>query len=236
MNESDEQADRGFEALLRELGPDVPQPELEAGARERLMAVIAREEGAHGAARVGRGSGWKTAAGIGLVAALGVACTLLSVGLGRVENELAASRWETGEALTLLMKARQSQETIEAPEDLGGVRESDLTLITFDHRLCPIARVSTPAFRAMAEAHGGEAARFMVFDVTGDKREEVSREIDSMGMGYALGAPLGAETGVVKVLDTRRGRVLSSAAGARGLEQAEALLARVAALDERASP
>jgi hypothetical protein len=47
-------------------------------------------------------------------------------------------------------------------------------------------------------------------------------------MRFALLGPLGAETGVVKVLDATHQRVLCSAPGDQGLKQAEALLARVA--------
>lgn len=230
MNDTDMGDDGRFEAMLRELGPEVPRPELDAGARARLMATIGGDAGVGARAPVRRAR-WPLAAGLGLVAVLGVACGLLSVSLGRVRHELAASRWETGEALTLLMRARQTQPIVPVAADLGEVEREDLVLITFDHELCPVARVCTPGFRELAERHAGDAARFVVFDVTGEKRETVEGELDSLGVRYALHAPLGAETGVVKVLDMRRGRVLSSAPGARGLEQAEAVLARVTGAD-----
>ncbi len=223
MSGPDMHEDERFEAMLRELGPEVPRPSMDDGARARLAASIA---GAPAGRARRLGGAWGLAAGLGLAAVLAVACVVMGGRLDRARGELARAEWETDEALTLLMRARASQEAVSVPEDLSGVRGGDLVVMTFDHELCPLARVSTPGFRRLAAARDG-AARFMVFDVTGDKREGVGEELASLGIGYAAAEPLGAETGVVKVLDTRRGRVISSAPGARGLAQAESVLARV---------
>ncbi len=224
MSGTDLTDDGRFDARLRELGPDVPRPELDAGARDRLMATLG---GRVRPSSPRAGSGWMLAACIGLVVGLGIWCVVLGARLGEARGELAASRGETDEAIELLMRARRDDAVVEAPADLAGVRGEDLVLVAFHHDLCPISRYSTPGFEAMAARRTGDSERFLAFDVTGAKRDAVEREIAALGLGYALLAPLGAETGVVKVVDTRRRVVLSSAPGRRGLEYAEALLARV---------
>jgi len=215
-------ADQEFDDLLRDLGPDVPQPDLDDGARARLMAAI---DDAPVAARVRTPRWAKPAAAAAAI--LAVTCTLLWVYTGRVVDELDAARADTEEALQLLVRARRTQPTIPVPADLEGVRKSDLALVTFHHDLCPIARVATPGFAALEQQHRGDAATFVTLDVTGARRDEADREIDALGLRYALLGPLGAETGVVKVIDTAHHRVLCSAPGALGLQQAEQLLARV---------
>jgi hypothetical protein len=140
---------------------------------------------------------------------------------------LANAQWQADEAIQLLMNARRTQPTIPPPQHVEGLSSSDLALITFHHDLCPLARGCTPGFIAMAKQHEGDGLRFLNFDVTGSHRGLVDQEIDALGMRFALLGPPGAETGVVKVLDTSRQRVLCSAPGRLGLEQAERLLARV---------
>lgn len=229
MNEPDDHGDRQFDDLLREFGPDIPQPELDDPARARLMALIDGPD-ARPAGRIGRSARWLkpvAAAGIAAAAVLGVSCIVLWTSLGRVRDQLAMSHRQTEEVFQLLASARRTQPSIPPPQDLEGLSSSDLVLITFHHDLCPIARLCSPGFRNMAKSHSGEAARFITFDVTGANLEQADRQIDELGMRFALLGPLGAETGVVKVLDTRHQRVLCSAPGKQGLEQAELVLARV---------
>jgi hypothetical protein len=158
---------------------------------------------------------------------------VLWTGLVRAEEALANSRWQTDEVLQLLVNARRTQPSIAAPEQIEGLSSSDLVLMTFHHDLCPLARPCTPKFKEMQQRHSGDPARFITFDVTGSKRESVDREIDALGMRFALLGPPGAETGVVKVVDATHQRVLCSAPGDLGLRQAEALLERVARGDRQ---
>lgn len=216
--------DPRFDAMLRALGPDVPEPALDDAARARMVETL---DGV-GALRVGsRGGAWFAVSAGALAAVLGLACLLLWVNLDRTRDRLTQSRWETDEVLQLLVSARRTQPSIAAPDDLAGLHASDLVLITFHHDLCPIARITSPGFRTLAREHDGDAARFISFDVTGDHRAEAGAEINALDLRFALLGPLGAETGVVKVVDTAHQRVLSSAPGRQGLEQAAALLARV---------
>jgi hypothetical protein len=227
MNEHDEHDEHGdgrFDDLLRSLGPDVPRPELEPEARARLLATIRAGE-ARGAPRSRRA--WPLAAGLAAAAVLGLACAVLWAGLARARGALVEAQGRTEEVLQLLVRARRTQPSIPVPQDLEGVKRGDLILVTFHHELCPIARDCTPGFLLLEARHRGDAVRFLAFDVTGARRDEVEREIDALGLGYALLGPPGAETGVVKVLDGLHGRVLCAAPGRAGLEQAEALLARV---------
>jgi hypothetical protein len=230
MNEPDISSDQQFDEFLREVGPEVPQPTLDDRARARLMAWMDHADAHSTVGRIGQSSGkmkWVAAAGTSIAAVLGLALALQWVSLSRVREQLSTSQWQTDEVLQLLMNARRTQPIIPAPEEIEGVSSADLVLITFHHDLCPLARPCTPQFRDMEQRHKGEAARFIAFDVTGSKRNQVEREIDDLGMRFALLGPAGAETGVVKVIDATHQRVLSSAPGKQGLEQAESLLALV---------
>lgn len=227
-NHQDEQ----FDALLRDLGPDVPRPELENKARAHLLSIVSASPSAPLPTRIGRAP-WLIAATVALIATLGLWSIVSARRLSHVSHQLAAARWETSEAIELLMKARRTQPIVPVPDDLNGLTRDDLVLITFHHDLCPIARVCTPGFRALAQAHADEPERFLALDVTGPNRSEAQDEIDALELQYALIAPLGAETGVVKVLDTTHRRVLCAAPGQRGLEQAQRLLALVPPGDGR---
>jgi hypothetical protein len=230
MTQPNHDADERLDGLLRDVGPDVPQPALSDEARARLLATM-DDTSAHKLSERGRrtrgGMKWAAVAGIAAVFALAPLSVFLWVELGRVKDALTTSHWETGEALQLLMIARYSQPSVAAPEEVEGLDPSDLMVVTFHHDLCPLARHCTPAFKAMAERFDGGAARFIAFDVTGSKRDQAGKEIDELGIRFALFSPPGAETGVVKVIDTAHERLLCSAPGRRGLEQAEMLLGRV---------
>ncbi|MCA9289896.1 MAG: hypothetical protein KDA25_02140 [Phycisphaerales bacterium] len=233
MNMPDDHDDQHFDELLRDLGPDVPRPALDEPVRARLLASMDDPDVRTIAGRTGRPGRWRSrltspvAAGLLVAAALGVSCIVLGSRLARTEGELATAQWQADEVLQLLVRARRTQPLIAAPDDVAGLSRSDLALITFHHDLCPIARVCTPGFAKLALQHRGDTVRFLTFDVTGSKRESVDHQIDALDLRFALLGPLGAETGVVKVLDTRHHRVLCSAPGALGLTQAERLLARI---------
>lgn len=236
MNRHDETADRRFDDLLRSLGPEVPLIELDDAARARLRGVLEAPLDASLEAPSDRASQRRTTRRIftrariasAIAAILAVACAALFIRGERARSALAESRSQTQEALDLFITARRTQPIIPVPEDLTGIRSSDLLLIAFHHDLCPLSRACTPRFREMEAEHGGDSTRFRMFDVTGEKRASVAEELEAMGVDFALlGAP-GSETGVVKVLDMSRRRLLSSAPGSRGVEQARALLDRVA--------
>jgi hypothetical protein len=231
MTHPPDHADERFDALLREIGPDIPQPSPDEHTRARLVEIIYRADERGAGEPIGRSfrrAHWATAAGVSLAAVLGLACAVLWTNLVRAEDELVNSRWQTDEVLQLLVNARRTQPSIVAPERLEGLSSSDLVFITFHHDLCPLARPCTPKFKEMQQRHSDGPFRFITFDVTGSKRDSADQEIDALGMRFALLGPLGAETGVVKVLDATHQRVLCSAPGDQGLKQAEALLARVA--------
>ena len=225
-----EHDDRRIDALLRDLGPDVPRPALPSAERARLLEQVYQTE----ARRCGappRLRRWRAAAGLGLVLTLG-SWAVLGGSLRAAQERLARSRWEAQETLQLLASARLAQPSQGVPADLSGLHAADLVLLTFDHELCPIARTTTPSFRSLAADHGAAGARFVVLDVTGDRRAEAREQIGALGVSFALLTPLGGETGVVKVLDTAHDTVLCSAPGQLGIQQAETLLARVALADQ----
>ncbi len=230
MSDIDRHDDAQFDALLRDLGPSVPQPELDQAARDRLLATLTIDETTNLYRRAGHFPRWvgtMAAAGAGLAAVLGLICVIVFTKLDQTNTQLATARWETQEALVLLMKARQVQSSVSIPNDLSGVHHEDLMLVTFHHDLCPIAEFSTPAFQDLANANRNGKAQFLTLDVTGENRDEADLVINQRDIGYALRAPLGAETGVVTVIDTRTRQILSSAPGDQGLRQAAQVLAAV---------
>lgn len=212
-----DEADARFDAMLRDLGPEVPEPELDARTRVRLTSAL---RGGPVARRIVP-SAW--------AAGLAVACVGLGAGLAWSRAELGEARAQTTEAMTLFALARASQRDVAPPEVMSGVSRGSLAVLMFDHKLCPIARACKPEFlRLEAEvARGsGRGARFALIDVTGPRRAEAEAQLRELGLGPALLAPLGAETGVVKVVDTARGVLLCSAPGVRGVRQASELLER----------
>lgn len=214
-------ADRRLDALLRDLGPDVPKPDLTPAQRAQLAGTLT----AIPAAR--RAPVWPVAAGVLLILGLGLTTLLLGAQLRESGAQLTEARWESDEALELLTRARFGQPTVPVPEDIGDVAAEDLVVVTFDHDLCPIAAKTTPAFAQLAEEPAWDGIGFVVFDVNQAARDGTAAEVESLGIGYGLLTPLGGETGVVKVLDRARGRVLCSAPGEMGIAQAKTLLARV---------
>lgn len=209
-------ADDQFDALLRDLGRDVPNPRLTAEQRSRLDPDTLPARPRHALHR---------ATTIALAASLLLSTLTLGISLRRTTIALDTTRWEKDEAIELLTRARAGQPSVPVPDDTSSLALANLLFITFDHDLCPIAHATTPAFQALAAHYPSRSQQFLTLDVTGDNRDHAQTQLRSLGLEHTLLTPLGGETGVVKVIDTRTHRVLSSAPGTQGIRQAEAILA-----------
>ncbi len=218
--------DRRFDALLRDLGPDVPHPQMDASDRARLERRLASTRApAHGNGVFARML--LLAACLALSAVLGAWALATTARLDATHAELEAARWDADETLELLTRARAAQPIIAPPDGALDLSPEGVVVITFDHELCPIARVTTPAFERLATEFA-DRAQFVKLDVTGDRREAAEARVDELHLRSALLTPLGGETGVVKIVDTANGRVICAGPGRVGLEQASSVLVRLA--------
>lgn len=238
---SQHDSDRTLSRSLAEIGPDIPEPSLDAEARQRLQQLIAERSpprapagrtATHARRALPSAARWLVTCGTGAIAAaLAIACTVLYLRTERLEARALAAESSLDEATGLLLAVRQAIAHIAPPDDLTGLRESNLVLVNFHHDMCPVARFTTPRFQQMAARHADQPVRFVSLNLTGPHRNDALAQVEALGIGNALNGPPGSETGVVKVLDLATGRVLCAGAGEQAIQDAESLLERIAALD-----
>jgi len=241
MNEENE---KQFDDFLRRHAVQIPDDAPDAATIERLRNIVGIAAEAYGSREIVHPEGHLASRPHGplnmrirvlAVAASAAAVLLAAVGLflwaanQRTARDLDDARWRVGEVMELLRRARDTQVPVplDAEQVMRAAREDVLVFVCL-HQLCPYSRQCEPALLDLERRHSGGQVRFASIDVTGDRRLEAPQQVKDLGIEFALLGPIGAETGVVKVLDTRRHVILTSGAGAAGVQAAERVLAMLA--------
>lgn len=107
---------------------------------------------------------------------------------------------------------------------LGAPVEPRFIAVRIHADWCNRTPVVTPVFTRLLEEFGGEDVLFVSFDMTDDARRSQSRQLTAtLGIEEILEPPF--ESGMIKLVDRERGRVVATVTGDEGVSEMETILA-----------
>ncbi len=225
------QRDQRFDEVLRACGPDLPEPEAGQEVRASFGELLGSPETADerpaleaAALGAGGGSARRKRSLHNSVYAI-TACVILLAAVNAYSFHQNQQLREQLIRLQGRLNARPLTPLV--PQDPSKKRIIDRpvsgmprwVVVNLHRNGCPWAKEVTPWIQKLSEELGDSPLMFVTLDLSAQRVKEAVRQAKFLGLDYVFDKDPGQETGVVKIVDTRRDLVVHTAAGPQALPE-----------------
>ncbi len=225
------QRDERFDEVLRACGPDLPEPEAGQDVRASFGKLLCSSETADerpaleaAASGVIGGSARRKRSLHNSVYAI-TACVILLAAVNAYSFHQNQQLREQLIRLQGRLNARPLTPLV--PQDPSTKRIIDRpvsgmpqwVVVNLHRNGCPWAKEVTPWIQKLSEELGDSPLMFVTLDLSAPRVKEAVKQAKFLGLDYVFDKEPGQETGVVKIVDTRRDLVVHTAAGPQALPE-----------------
>lgn len=202
--------DQALDRALGALGPDLPEPTPSDVVRHRITDMV------DGVTPMSSGSGDET---FGVVssstlrsmrrfqaAVIGLAACV--IGLLTVA---ALTQREVRNLQNEIARLEQAGAPLAPPQDPPEkikLVDRRLALVNMDHDTCPIAAKMTPWFKKLSKINDEGPVKFINLDLSKDVFKNTLSKAKDKGFGCVFDESMGADTGIVKLVDLDQNEVV----------------------------